>query len=178
MFARFAAENLSFMAAVKRSSKPGAARLPGITSTKRLNRSKLYVTFQTNEGDTPKAAIGLEHGSWLDRSRGTAPVSWGFNPRLCLLFPVMCEYFASTATQNDSFFSHSSGYMNVWEANEPDFKRFAQQTIDLVEVYMPASASIDVWTGAEYNGTAQKTNPVPVSLANYSRYQRDGTSLM
>merc|ERR1712194_167990 len=53
------------------------------------------------------------------------------------------------------------------------FKRFAQQTIDLVENHMSAAAAIDVWTGAEYNGTAEKTFPTPVSLANYSRYQRD-----
>ena len=52
------------------------------------------------------------------------------------------------------------------------FSRFAQQTIDLVTGHMPTTA-IDVWTGSEYNGTAQHTIPVPVSLANYSRYQRD-----
>ena len=132
----------------------------------------MQVTFQTNEGDTPKSAIGLQHGSWLDPRRGSAPVSWGFNPRLCLLFPVVCEYYAATATPQDSFFSHSSGYMNVWEAEDAPFRRFAAQTIALVERYMPASRSIDVWTGSEYNGTAEKTFPVPVSLKNYSRYQK------
>ena len=84
-------------------------------------------------------------------------MSWGFNPRLCQLFSVVCEYFAATATVNDSFFSHSSGYMNVWEAEAADFAKFAQETIALVEQYMPVSASIDVWTGAEYNGTAEET---------------------
>ena len=86
---------------------------------------------------------------------------------------MVCEYYAATATRNDSFFSHSSGYMNVWEAQEAPFKRFAQQTISLVDQYMPASASIDVWTGSEYNGTAEKTFPTPVSLSNYTRYQKD-----
>ena len=55
--------------------------------------------------------------------------------------------------------------MNVWEAEEAPFRRFAAQTMALVERYMPASRAIDVWTGAEYNGTAEKTFPVPVSLA-------------
>jgi hypothetical protein len=79
----------------------------------------------------------MQHGSWLDPDRGSAKVSWGFNPRLCLLFPVVCEYYAATATPKDSFFSHSSGYMNVWEAEAAPFKRFAQQTMALIEVRKP-----------------------------------------
>ena len=63
--------------------------------------------------------------------------------------------------------------MNVWESPPGSFARFAAQTMALVERYMPASRSIDVWTGSEYNGTATHTFPVPVSLANYSRYQHE-----
>ena len=59
-----AAENLSFLSAVEKSSTP--TRLPaGVAPTRALNRSKSYVTFQTNEGDTPKSAIGLQHVSLL-----------------------------------------------------------------------------------------------------------------
>jgi hypothetical protein len=166
-----ATENLGFFASVVADHTK--LRLPSTAATRPLNRSRNYVTFQTNEGDTPKSAIGLQHGSWLDPRRGSTKVSWGFNPRLCLLFPVVCEYYAATATTNDSFFSHSSGYMNVWESPTLPFARFAAQTMALVERYMPVSRSIDVWTGSEYNGTAEHTFPVPVSLANYSRYQRD-----
>ena len=61
--------------------------------------------------------------------------------------------------------------MNVWEAEEESFKRFAEQTAALIDAYMPESHAVDVWTGSEYNGTAQHTIPVPVSLANYTRYQ-------
>ena len=143
-------------------------RLPGLTLAATLTVDRCC----EDEGDTPKSAVSLFHGSWLDPARGSAPISWGFNPRICALFPVICEYYATTATRNDSFFSHSSGYMNVWESKEAPFSRFAQQTIDLVTGHMPTTA-IDVWTGSEYNGTAQHTIPVPVSLANYSRYQRD-----
>ena len=61
--------------------------------------------------------------------------------------------------------------MNVWEAEEAPFKRFAEQTASLIDTYMPDSHAIDVWTGSEYNGTSKHTIPVPVSLANYTRYQ-------
>jgi hypothetical protein len=61
--------------------------------------------------------------------------------------------------------------MNVWEAEKESFKRFAEQTATLIDAYMPDSHAVDVWTGSEYNGTAQHTIPVPVSLANYTRYQ-------
>jgi len=163
-----AAENLSFLNRVRsiRVRLPGAPALP-------LNLSKYYVTFQTNEGDTPKSAVSFFGGSWLDPARGSAPVSWGFNARICLLWPVMCEMYSKTARPNDSFFSHSSGYMNIWDAPEKPFATFAAQTAALVREFMPASAAVDVWTGYEYNGTANKTIPTPVSLANYSRYQKD-----
>ena len=91
------------------SKSPAIASYTVKSSSPVLNRSRSYITFQTNEGDTPKSAVGLQHGSWLDPGRGSAKVSWGFNPRLCLLFPVVCEYYAATATPKDSFFSHSSG---------------------------------------------------------------------
>ena len=103
--------------------------MPGLTLATTLTVALLRI----DEGDTPKSAVSLFHGSWLDPARGSAPVSWGFNPRICALFPVICEYYANTATRNDSFFSHSSGYMNVWESKEAPFSRFAQQTIDLVD---------------------------------------------
>ena len=42
-------------------------------------RNKVYVTFQTNEGDTPKIVAGLFGGSWLNPNRGRVPIAWGIN---------------------------------------------------------------------------------------------------
>jgi hypothetical protein len=63
-----------------------------------------YVTFQTNEGDTPKIVAGLFGGTWLSPRRGSAPVAWGVNPMLARTFPHLMEFYMQTATANDTFF--------------------------------------------------------------------------
>jgi hypothetical protein len=40
------------------------------------------------------------------------PISWGVDPYLFELFPAILEYYASTATSNDTFFAGASGTIN------------------------------------------------------------------
>ena len=55
------APNLSFLSAVKVDT----AKLPHHRSQPlALNRSKIYLTFQSNEGDTPKNAYSFRGGNW------------------------------------------------------------------------------------------------------------------
>jgi hypothetical protein len=75
------APNLSFWARVAAGSLAGvfgsvarAAAPPPAPL-----QDKVYVTFQTNEGDTPKIVAGLFGGSWLNPNRGRVPVAWGIN---------------------------------------------------------------------------------------------------
>ena len=58
-----AAEDLSFFESVH--ADPAKLRLPTTASSPVLNHSRScsYITFQTNERDTPKSAVGLQHGS-------------------------------------------------------------------------------------------------------------------
>ena len=78
------APNLSFWARVAAGSLAGvfgsAARAAAPPPAPLQN--KVYVTFQTNEGDTPKIVAGLFGGSWLNPNRGRVPVAWGIN--LCV----------------------------------------------------------------------------------------------
>lgn len=60
-------------------------------------KKKVYVTFQTNEGDTPKIVAGLFGGTWLSPARGSAPVAWGVNLMLADTFPHLMEYYSNTA---------------------------------------------------------------------------------
>lgn len=75
------APNLSFWARLAASSLAGAfgsvARAAAPSSAPL--RNKVYVTFQTNEGDTPKIVAGLFGGSWLNPNRGRVPIAWGIN---------------------------------------------------------------------------------------------------
>ncbi len=96
--------NLSFW----RKVPAGSPRLP--TPPRRAHlEDKVYLAFQTNEGDTPKILCSFFTGGWLDKNRGSQPVAWGINPLIGSLFPALFEYIAKTATPNDSFFCGVSG---------------------------------------------------------------------
>ena len=80
------APNLSFWAKM-RSNK--TFRLPSRTTDIVLDRSKHYVAFQTNEGDTPKALVGRFSMSW--DARGPIPISWGIDPLVADLYPALVQ---------------------------------------------------------------------------------------
>ena len=118
----FASPNLSFWAqfpllnvsATHSSSR--ARKLPENDRGLELNRSKYYVTFETNEGDTPRILVSNMASTWAQNQRGSIPVAWGIDPLLAERFPSLFDYYASTATVNDTFIAGTSGagyaYMN------------------------------------------------------------------
>ena len=59
-------------------------------------RRQVYITFQSNEGDTPKNAYSFRGGQWLSPSRGTVPIAWGVAPITGKLFPALWEYYVTT----------------------------------------------------------------------------------
>ncbi len=148
------APNLSFWAHVPVAEPP---RLPTHPArTKRLE-SKYYITFQTNEGDTPKIVAGLMSGGWLSEQRGSVPIAWGINPYIAERFPALFEFYASTATANDTFFAGCSGagYCYPWKL--PNFEDYARNAGRLLSAHGPSV--IDVWEGR-------------MRLDMYERYQR------
>jgi len=81
VFCSFASPNLSFWALLAPFSKDAlpsgkARRLPTGDSGKELDPSKYYVTFETNEGDTPRIVVSAFGSSWASPQRGTVPVAW------------------------------------------------------------------------------------------------------
>ena len=48
---------------------------PGADKPLTLDRKKVYVTFMSNEGDTPKNAYSFRGGNWLSSARGKVPMS-------------------------------------------------------------------------------------------------------
>ena len=62
------APNLSFWSSIPTDSIP---HLPDHHhSNIILNETKYYITFMTNEGDTPKILAALFAGAWLNPKRG------------------------------------------------------------------------------------------------------------
>ncbi len=101
-------------------------RLPQMTPSSRSSakeyarpslEQKIYVAFMTNEGDTLKYLASQGNlGAWLQPERGKVAVNWGMDPLLYREFPGLVSYFQATATENDHFFSATSG----WGYTHPD----------------------------------------------------------
>jgi hypothetical protein len=87
-----------------------------------------YVTFETNEGDTPKEASAWQGGAWEDPNRGKVPITWGFVASLASDVPALYQAFVSTATMNDGFFSGVSGGGYVYLDEIPDLDAYARET--------------------------------------------------
>jgi hypothetical protein len=124
--------------------------------------TKTYVVFQTNEGDTPKIVAGLFGGSWLNPKRGAVAIAWGINLLLCREFPALMEYFAASASANDTFFAGTSGAGYVYPSIMPAaaFTRYAQQVERVSAMYSappatgaPADWGVDIWNWGVPEGT-------------------------
>lgn len=83
--------------------------LPAHDRGMRLNTSKYYVTFITNDGDTPRIVGAAMGGAWPNPKRGSVPVAWAVDLVLARQFPAWIEFLSTGATANDSFVAALSG---------------------------------------------------------------------
>jgi hypothetical protein len=103
------APNLSFWGHVRTGGGGAPPALPYHDAGVPLEADRVYITWQSNEGDTPKIAAALQQGAWLDPARGSVPVAWGVNPALLDVAPGLLQFYADTATANDTFFAATAG---------------------------------------------------------------------
>lgn len=83
LYCTIATPNLSFWARLRGANVPAVKPLPRRDSRGlKLDRSKRYVTFFTNEGDTPRIVTSLMSSIWLSPKRGQVPLAWGIDPLL------------------------------------------------------------------------------------------------
>lgn len=131
-------------------------------------KKKVYITFQTNEGDTPKIVAGLFGGAWLNPQRGSAPVAWGVNLLLARTFPHLMEYYATTATANDTFFGGTSGAGYVYPSEMParSFEKYAAQAQAAAADFAappavghPADWTVDIWNWGVPEGKGGSATP-------------------
>ena len=135
-----AAPNTSFWAKVPVGQN---LRLPAPPPRTKPLEDKYYLTFQTNEGDTPKILAALMCMGWLSPKRGTVPVAWGVDPHIAEVFPALFEYFVTTAKGQDSFFAGCSGggYCYPWQM--PNLDDYARHVHRCVSNYGPNV--VDIW---------------------------------
>lgn len=143
-----AAPNLSFWNRV-------ASSFPALpyhsNSAIQLQKDRVYLTFQSNEGDTPKIAAALQGGAWTDPRRGSVPIAWGINPLLATFAPGLLEFYANTATANDSWFAATAGAGYAYpHVMPPDvFQAYTKRAGDLLGAVTPGWPQyanwIDIW---------------------------------
>ena len=81
VFCSFATPNLSFWSLLPLPRNQSAPRkLPVADRKRKLDKTKRYVTFVTNEGDTPRIVDSLFGAAWADHRRGSIPVAWAIDP--------------------------------------------------------------------------------------------------
>lgn len=146
------APNLSFWAALGAGSPvppPPPPALPYHTTGVALDANTCYVTFQSNEGDTPKIAAALQQGAWLDPRRGSVPIAWGVDPLLLDAAPALLDFYARTATANDTWFSATAGAGYAYPWSMPDMRPYVARAARLVAAltpgWPPASWPVDIW---------------------------------
>lgn len=98
------------------------------------------VTFVTNEGDTPRIVDSLFGAAWADQRRGTVPVAWAIDPVIAEQFPALWDYYASTASANDSFVAGvgGGGYVFLNTLDNLQFQRYTRRVGRLLKAYGPS----------------------------------------
>lgn len=105
--------NLSFLSGIPVSSTNFYLRRP--THDIALDRSKYYVLFQSDGGDSATIAYAMPGSpGWLSPNRGTIPMGWGMNPLESERFPVYLQWLNTYAGPDDTFFSGCCGAGYVW----------------------------------------------------------------
>lgn len=89
--------------------------------------NKHYIALCTSEGDTPKMAVSVEGGAWLDPNRGRIPVNWGMNPMILRFFPAILEFYWDSATENDYFMGGASGAGYTYPNRMPNPEAWMRQ---------------------------------------------------
>ena len=138
VFCSFASPNLSLWARFPLlTSSP--RRLPDADSGAPLDPSKYYVTFETNEGDTPRIVVSAFGASWANPNRGSVPVAWSVDPVLFERFPALMDWYARTATANDSFIGGvaGGGYVYLGALTDAQLQRYAMRVGRLFASYGP-----------------------------------------
>ena len=110
------AANLSFWSKVPTS---GPVRLPRNETPGKQMENKFYVCFGVNPGDTPNGFMSLwwNDGNWLDPDRGKVPMTWCLSPTAYKCIPAAVEYFAKTATPQDTFIIPPTGALYTYPSS-------------------------------------------------------------
>ena len=140
IFCSFASPNLSFWSLFPlENGQKMPQKLPNNDGGRKLDKSKYYVTFETNEGDTPRILVSAMASAWAAPERGSIPIAWAIDPYLAERFPSLFNYFSTTATKNDSFIAGTAGagYAYPNQMSEKQLEVYAERVGRLTQKFGP-----------------------------------------
>ena len=122
VFCSFSTPNLSYWDAISKyfNVKPLPLPIKDNDLQHKLDASKTYLIFETNEGDTPRILSSQFTSAWVSPNRGSVPIAWAIDPYLGILFPELYNYYANNTTRNDTFINGvvGAGYAYISSLGE------------------------------------------------------------
>ena len=140
IFCSFASPNLSFWSLFPLpDGRKTVNKLPDNDGGRKLDQSKYYVTFETNEGDTPRILVSAMASAWAQPERGSIPIAWAIDPYLAERFPALFDFYATTASKNDSFIAGTAGagYAYPNQMTDEQLERYGKRVGRLAALYGP-----------------------------------------
>ena len=103
--------------------------------------------------------------AWPHPKRGSVPVAWSLDLMLAKQAPAWVEYFARTATANDSFVAalQGNGYLMLNEVSPLQLQRYAETVGQLLKAHMTPPFLVDSYGFASL-----------ATMDNYSRFATAG----
>ncbi len=100
---------------------PAALRKRGFLQADGSVKPGRYFAFYVGDFDSPAWLYHMAPSLWTDPARGTVPLSWAFDPNLCLRAAPAMAWTRATATAQDSFVAGDSGagYLNPGALEAP-----------------------------------------------------------
>ena len=129
VFCTFSTGNLAFWAALGTERRTVGLPAPQREPVKAYDPNAVYISFETNEGDTPRILTSQFTSQWLSPHRGSVPVAWAVDPYLGELFPELWNFYMTSATENDTFLAGVDGagyvYVHMLGSNEQAYEKRA-----------------------------------------------------
>ena len=139
-------------------------------------KPKTYVAFYVGDFDSAAWLYHMLPTFWNDTARGKIPLSWAFDPSLCVRFPFGMAWSRESRTSNDWFVAGDSGagYLNPGYLTPPRPQSGLPSGLQAWESH--CSRFYQQWdislTGFIINGFARPLSSA--GLDAYSRFSPDG----
>jgi len=136
---------------------------------------KVYLAFQTTDGDATWFVLNLINTDWTNPAHGRCKYNWGFLPLAYALMPGMVHYYFEHLKENDFFVAGPSGATYTYPHLHPQPRKFFQLTKYYMEkcglnvVHITNWNDREWWQEAEVKGYHQQLKKYLPGCVGYLR---------